>query len=185
MKIGLTQRILDYNKIAYDCLEHGWYTLLSGHTLLNIANQPEQDFAELVSTLDLIIFTGGDASPKRFLTEVRLLTECYKQNKPVIGVCHGAFFINELEEGINRRCEQHYNTTHDVMLDGVVQTVNSYHSNQIAQVGASFEATAHAEDGSIEAFKHKTKPIWGIVWHPERMQIPVLPQDVKQILQIK
>ena len=185
MKIGLTQRILDYNKIAYDCLEHGWYTLLSGHTLLNIANQPEQDFSELVSTLDLIIFTGGDASPKRFLTEVRLLTECYKQNKPVIGVCHGAFFINELEDGINQACEQHYNTEHTIVMENAVHTVNSYHSNQIAHVGAKFEATAHAEDGSIEAFKHKTKPIWGIVWHPERMQIPVLPQDVKKLLQIK
>ncbi len=80
MNIGLTQRIFYYNDIAYDCLEHGWQQLLSSHTLFSIANNPEQDFAELVKDLDFIIFTGGDASPLRLKTEIRLLTECYKQN---------------------------------------------------------------------------------------------------------
>ena len=70
MKIGLTQRILHYNNIEYDCLEHGWYQLLNNHTLFPIANDEQQYFKKLVEDLDVIIFTGGDASPKRLLTEI-------------------------------------------------------------------------------------------------------------------
>ena len=105
MNIGLTQRILHYNNIAYDCLEHGWYNLLNGHTLFSIPNKIEQDYEKLVSSLDFIIFTGGDASPHRLIVETRLLTQCYLQYKPVLGVCHGAFFINELEQGSNGHIE--------------------------------------------------------------------------------
>jgi len=81
MNIGLTQRIFHYNDFAYDCLEHGWYNLLSDHTLFNIANNPEQDFSNIIKDLDMVIFTGGDASSPRIITEIRLLTECYKQKK--------------------------------------------------------------------------------------------------------
>lgn len=182
MNIGLTQRIFINNNIAYDCLEHGWYNLLSSHTLFNIANNPEQDFAKLIQDLDLIIFTGGDASPKRFLTEVRLLTECYLQNKSILGVCHGAFFINQLEDGINEECDGHHNTQHTVTMYDKQYTVNSFHTNKITKVADSFDVLATTADGDIEAFKHKTRSVWGIVWHPERMDNPVLPNDLERFL---
>jgi putative glutamine amidotransferase len=182
MKIGLTQRILNYNNIAYDCIEHGWYQLLHNHTLFTIANNEQQDFKQLIQDLDIIIFTGGDASPKRLLTEIRLLTECYKQNKHIIGVCHGAFFINELEDGINKECEGHHNTEHKIIMSGEEYTVNSFHTNKITKVGDKFEILATTEDGDIEAFKHRDKSIWGIVWHPERMSETILPKDLKSLL---
>lgn len=182
MNIGLTQRIFYYNNIAYDCLEHGWQQLLSDHTLFSIANNPDQDFAELVKDLDFIIFTGGDASPPRLTTEIRLLTECYKQNKPVLGVCHGAFLINQLEEGINIECEGHYNTEHNVAMDGAINTVNSYHQNKILKLADGFDAVATTKEGDIEAYKHKQRNIWGIVWHPERMENPVLPKDLERFI---
>jgi len=182
MNIGLTQRIFVHNKFGYDCLEHGWQQLLGGHTLLPIANNPDQDLTELVKNLDIIIFTGGDASPKRLVTEIRLLTECYKQNKPIIGVCHGAFFINELEEGINVECDGHHNTEHDIIMYDKTYKVNSFHTNKITKVGKDFNVIATTVDGDVEAFKHKTKPVWGIVWHPERMQKAILPNDVESLL---
>lgn len=185
MKIGLTQRILNYNNIAYDCIEHGWYQLLHNHTLFIIANNEQQDFKQLIQDLDIIIFTGGDASPKRLLTEIRLLTECYKQNKHIIGVCHGAFFINELEDGINKECEGHHNTEHKIIMSGEEYTVNSFHTNKITKVGDNFEILATTEDGDIEAFKHKDKSIWGIVWHPERMSETILPKDLKSLLTLQ
>jgi gamma-glutamyl-gamma-aminobutyrate hydrolase PuuD len=182
MNIGLTQRIFYYNDIAYDCLEHGWQQLLSGHTHFSIANNPEQDFEKLVKDLDFIIFTGGDASPIRLKTEIRLLTECYKQNKPILGVCHGALLINQLEEGINAECEGHYNTKHNVIMNKKVYTVNSHHQNKILSLPQNFEIVAITKEGDIEAFKHKQRNIWGVVWHPERMDKPVLPNDLEKIL---
>jgi N5-(cytidine 5'-diphosphoramidyl)-L-glutamine hydrolase len=182
MNIGLTQRILHYNNIAYDCLEHGWYQLLDSHTPLPIANNEEQNFQQLVDKLDLIIFTGGDASPRRLLTETRLLTECYKQNKPVLGVCHGAFFINQMEQGVNAECEGHYNTEHSIQMLGTEYQVNSYHNNKIVSVGSDYNIVATTDQNDIEAFKHKSRPIWGIVWHPERMEKPVLPKQIESFL---
>ena len=49
MKIGLSQRILHYNNTAYDCLEHGWYNLLSGHTLFCIPNIIDQDYKKIAA----------------------------------------------------------------------------------------------------------------------------------------
>jgi len=158
MKIGLTQRILHYNNTAYDCLEHGWYNLLNNHTFFYIPNIIEQDYKKLVS-------------------------DCYIQDKPVLGVCHGAFFINELEQGVNSTIENHYDTTHKVILEDQEYEVNSYHTNQIKEVGADLNAIAHADDGSIEAFKHKNRQVWGIVWHPERMEEAVLPSDLRSLIQ--
>ena len=109
-------------------------------------------------------------------------TECYKQNKPIIGVCHGAFFINQLEEGTNVECEGHHNTEHDIIMYDKTYKVNSFHTNKITKVGKDFDVIATTVDGDVEAFKHKTKPIWGIVWHPERMQEAILPNDLERLL---
>ena len=51
--------------------------------------------------------------------------------------------------------ENHYNTTHKVILEDQEYEVNSFHMNQIKEVGADLNAIAHADDGSIEAFRHK------------------------------
>jgi len=184
MNIGLTQRILHYNNIAYDCLEHGWYNLLNDHTLFNIPNKIDQDYENLVSNLDFVIFTGGDASPHRLICETKLLTQCYLQYKPVLGVCHGAFLINELEQGANGHIEKHTNTAHDLVLDAEHFTVNSYHNTQLKELGKDLSAIAYAHDGSIEGYRHKNRLLWGIVWHPERMQQAVLPKEVKRMLSL-
>lgn len=60
--------------------------------------------------------------------------------------------------------------------------MNSFHNNQIIETGPDLQAIARAEDGGIEAFKHISKPVWGLVWHPERMKDPVLPSDLRRFL---
>ena len=45
-----------------------------------------------------------------------------------------------------------------------------------------FIAIAYDSEGNPEAFKHKTLPIYGMLWHPERMENPVLPPEVKKLL---
>jgi gamma-glutamyl-gamma-aminobutyrate hydrolase PuuD len=44
------------------------------------------------------------------------------------------------------------------------------------------EKVAMDLDGYTEAFKHKDKEIYGIVWHPERMKNPVLPKKLVEFL---
>jgi len=67
-------------------------------------------------------------------------------------------------------------------MDGKNHLVNSFHGQSIETIGQDMEVVALSGDDSIEAFKHKYKPIYGIVWHPERMKDPVLPNNVRSII---
>jgi putative glutamine amidotransferase len=67
-------------------------------------------------------------------------------------------------------------------MEGETLLVNSYHGSNILTVGKEYEVIATDLDGNVEAFKHTTKSIWGIVWHPERMLVPVLPKELHSIL---
>jgi putative glutamine amidotransferase len=68
-------------------------------------------------------------------------------------------------------------------MDGKKVLVNSYHGQTITQLGKGMIPLAiHEADQTIEAFRHEHLPIFGIVWHPERMEIPVLPEAVATLL---
>ena len=60
--------------------------------------------------------------------------------------------------------------------------VKCYHQQCIKALGKNMTAIAHDNKGNIEAFKHDKHPIYGVVWHPERMKNPVLPNEVKKLL---
>jgi putative glutamine amidotransferase len=176
MKIAITQRQLSINGIAYDCLEQGWYRLLSDHEIVPVPNISRFDI-----DADMLILSGGNSSEDRYRTELACCRWADDNNIPVLGVCHGAFFLNFVYNGVNHSIEQHQNTQHDIIMDGEIYNVNSYHTMGIYELSTDLEAIAYAKD-DIEAFKHKTKDIWGLVWHPERMAVPVLPTDLKELL---
>jgi putative glutamine amidotransferase len=102
--------------------------------------------------------------------------------KPIVGFCHGAFAVNDLSGGINGYIDGHVQTEHEIIMDNKIHTVNSYHGQSIQKLGPDMETIAMDMDGNIEAFRHKTLPIYGVVWHPERMNNSVLPKDIERIL---
>ena len=67
-------------------------------------------------------------------------------------------------------------------MEGQEHVVRCFHSQSIETLAKNFVAIAHDKQGNIEAFRHNKLPIYGIVWHPERMEVPVLPEDVKKLL---
>ena len=180
MKIGLSQRVLLHKNRAYDALEHGWYSYLKAHTLFPIANRPDQDFHELANKLDCFIITGGDDSTVRRLTEVRLATHMIARRKPVIGICHGAFLLSELLGGEIVEVDHHANTEHEINYFGELITVNSYHSFAIKTPQQSATILAYDDQGCCEAWIDGN--IAGLVWHPERMETPWIPDEIEQLL---
>lgn len=161
-----------------DTLERSYYRFLQAHTLVpvpNIIKVPDIDY-------DCLILTGGPDSISRNQTENLLYNHAVKNNKPVIGICHGAFVINDINKGVNGYIDGHVDADIKITMEGEEHTVRCYHSQAIEKLGKDFKAIAHDSDGIIEAFKHISKPIYGIVWHPERMDIPVLPAEVKKLL---
>ena len=177
MKIAISQREIVHNNITYDCLEQGWHTLLSRHTLVPIPN-----VSNIETDFDMLILSGGDTTPNRTHTETMYYNIALLKGVPILGVCHGAFFINEFHSGTNKPIEGHKNTAHQIEMENTTEFVNSFHTNSIALLGKDLLPIAYCRaDDTVEAFKHSKLPIWGLVWHPERTE-GLLPTDLYEIL---
>ena len=176
MNIAITQREITIRGWTYDCTQQDWFDFLGQHTLWTIPNNAPFNLTEA----DCLFVSGGTGSERRDRTEsmaIQLFAD-----KPVVGVCHGAFFMNELFGGTNSTIEGHQGTEHTIEMESKVYQVNSYHTELIETLADCLEPIAWDMDGNVEGFRHKTRPLWGIVWHPERMKTPVLPKAVEELL---
>jgi len=182
MKIALTQReiVLDNaaGRFVFDALERIWYKFLVGHDLLVIPNSCLIDHIDA----DCVIITGGPDSMARHCTENKVYSYAREHDIPVIGICHGGFVINDLEGGDNGHIDNHHGVDHDVVMQGRTYTVNSYHSQCISTLAPDLLPMAWDNDNHVEAFHHKSKPIYGVIWHPERQSTPVLPDAINELL---
>ena len=180
MIIGLSQRILHHRARAYDAIEHGWYSYLKHHTLTCIPNSLTQDFSSLADSLDAFVITGGDDSALRRTVEIKLASAMMQRNKPVIGVCHGAFLLADLLGGQISDVKDHHSVEHSVEYFGEVQIVNSYHDLAIRQLHKTGTALCRDNDNNVEAWIDGK--LAGVVWHPERMANPWLPDEIEDLL---
>ena len=93
-----------------------------------------------------------------------------------------SFAVNDLTGGVNGTIAGHVDTEHEIVMNSDIYTVNSFHGQSIETIGKDMEVVARDLDGNIEAIKHNTLPIYGVVWHPERMKNLVLPNEIKTLL---
>lgn len=178
MKLLVTQE--EYIKFTrpFDALERNYYKFLKKHEIIPVPNTvkvPDYDY-------DCLVLTGGPDSRDRHKTENLLFNDAYKKNIPILGICHGAFVINDLCGGVHGKVEGHIDCDVTITMYNKKYKVKCYHAQSIQMLGKDFTAIAHDDQGNIEAFKHDTRPIYGVVWHPERMKVPVLPDEVKKLL---
>ncbi|MCY3583862.1 MAG: gamma-glutamyl-gamma-aminobutyrate hydrolase family protein [Chloroflexi bacterium] len=110
--------------------------------------------------------------------------------KPVLGICYGMQFINAMTGGKifgdaqtqaaamahspERGADEHRiqiapGSRLQDLYDAPQITTNSYHIQAIAALGAGLIATAHADDGVIEALESADGRLMGVQFHPERM----------------
>lgn len=137
----------------------------------------------------LILCGGGDISPSFYneenissydvdynldLYEFNLLKEFVNLKKPVLGICRGiqlinVFFKGTLCQDIKNHKGDNGDIYHDIIVNNREIQVNSYHHQAIKKLGDGLLITAKALDGTIEAIRHKTLPVYGVQFHPERM----------------
>ena len=146
-----------------------------------IANDPEQDFKAIAQALDAFVITGGDDSIIRRTTEIKLAKLMMLLDKPVLGVCHGAFMLTELLGGsVVAAIGDHSETLHPVMYFGEEVVVNSFHNLAIQQLHPSGTVLCTDLDGHVESWIDGT--LAGVVWHPERMDRPWIPDEIETLL---
>ena len=175
MWVAISQRNTD----GKDMLENGYVKYLEGFGIKlvpipNVCRNIEQYFEEL--PIEAVILSGGDdigsSSSVRDDTERELLFIAIEKKLPVLGICRGMQFINLFFGGsLIMNIKRHVAVTHNILIDEDEIVVNSYHNHGINEecLSPQFEVFAIAEDGIIEGIRHKTLPIAGIQWHPERV----------------
>ena len=118
--------------------------------------------------------------------EFALLKAYIDAGKPVMGICRGfqlinIFFGGSLYQDLPESClhtnQTDFYITHPVTaiensivgkIYGTSFPVNSSHHQAVKTLGDGLYATVFWEDKYIEAFEHKSLPIFGVQWHPER-----------------
>lgn len=176
MLIGLTQRVLFHKDRAYDSIEHGWYSCLKDHKLVFIPNSINIDV-----DFDFLIVTGGENHPLRDQVETKLVQQMIANEKPIVGICHGAFMLTRLLGGVVSKIDKHMDCEHTIVADNKIHVVNSYHTLKIEKPPTDATILATDENGYCESWIYKN--IGAVVWHPERMDQPYWPKSIEDMLQ--
>jgi gamma-glutamyl-gamma-aminobutyrate hydrolase PuuD len=144
---------------------------------------------------DLLVLTGGnDAVPgghstgdydeQRNRCEHILLDTAFKKNTPTLAVCRGMHIANlhfsgQVRPKLPDGGSLHVASTHQVQLleplagkyGKTAAMTNSFHRQGILPEDVASPLSALAvstSDGVVEAFMHRSNPLIGIQWHPER-----------------
>lgn len=187
--VAVTQRvdIIAERNERRDALDQRWADFLLACSLTGfpVPNTPQLacDLMEAVNPAGLVLTGGNDLAdyggdaPERDETERRLIDWARRRRLPILAVCRGMQLIADTFGASLDRLPGHAATRHQVRIDGgETRDVNSYHTWSIA-VPEGFSSWAVAEDGSVEAMRHDSEAITGILWHPER-EVPYHAADI-------
>jgi gamma-glutamyl-gamma-aminobutyrate hydrolase PuuD len=182
MRIGLSQKILNHNGIPHDAIDHGWYTLLNGHSLYFLPNTTNQDFAHVSDNLDSLILTGGESSELRNSIELSLANKMIERGKPVVGIAQGGLAIADILGATLEPIKKHVTENYPIIYHGEVIEVTGDHRTGILKNETSVEVLCTDYNGYTEAFIKDN--IAGLLWNPERMQNPWIPPEIALLLRI-
>jgi gamma-glutamyl-gamma-aminobutyrate hydrolase PuuD len=153
--------------------------------------------AAIMDRADALVLTGAIRSsdyPVRNRFEFMLIDMAIERGLPVVGFCRGHQMINRYFGGkiasipkdrspkVKHRGEVSAyikDCFHEVEIVPGTRleksfgarraTVNTSHSFHVTELAEGLVVTARSDDGVIEAFEHKTLPVTGFQFHPERI----------------
>ncbi len=178
--VAITQRVSVVPDRAErrDALDQAWARFLSACGLLPLAVPNVLEIALALcgqAPVRGLVLTGGNDlaalggdAPERDAVEHALLDLAEHRGLPVLGVCRGMQVIQERFDIPLQRVEGHVAAQQAISIEGRREMVNSYHCYGALETRGPLETWAHADDGVIKAVRHRSQPITGIMWHPER-----------------
>ncbi len=118
--------------------------------------------------------------------QLALLDNFVLRGCPVLGICRGMQLINvcfggDLIQHLNTYELHQYEQKDQIhpavnapgslmhMLYGDTCLINSAHHQGCGRIGRELYVTQRSKDQVVEALEHRTKPIIGVQWHPERI----------------
>ena len=130
-----------------------------------------------------IVISPGPGRPERAGRTIPTIAAAEREGIPVLGVCLGHQAIAHLHGGcVERAPAPRHGKTSQVRHDGsaLFASVPSpfeagrYHSLIVESEGLPGElaVTAVDEDGLVMAIAHRTRPVFGVQFHPESVLTP-------------
>ena len=125
---------------------------------------------------DAIVLSPGPGRPQRW-HDFGVCADILRHSEiPVLGICLGHQGIGNLLSGDvgsapvvmhGRRSRVHHDDTG--LFAGIPQgfSVVRYHSLAVTGLGPDGRVTAWTDDGVVMGIEHRTRPLWGVQFHPE------------------
>ncbi len=151
--------------------EHGVYSEIVPH---DITSDEVKALKEKFNVKGLIL-SGGPSSVYE-PNAPRIDPAILEMNLPVLGLCYGHQLIAQIVKGKVKPAESREYGIAEVNIDKSVGVLNGLskketvwmsHGDTVFALPAEFEALAHTESCPVAAYRHKTKAIYGLQWHPE------------------
>ena len=196
-KVALIAEACTTNRFVVGCRTTSKAIAAAGFVPLvlpNVVDDAKLD--EMLGRADALVIFGSVPGEvhARYDFERKLSRKAAAQNKPILGICNGHQQINVAFGGTygpnvtNAPVKVQHRWiastwTNDQFHAVSVKPgslmakafgegrpkVNSSHKYSVKKIAPGFDVTAVAEDGVVEAIEHRTKPIVGVQFHPERL----------------
>jgi para-aminobenzoate synthetase component 2 len=138
----------------------------------------EENLPELLARYDAVLISPGPGTPAAAGLSIPTVKVAMQTGQPIFGVCLGHQAIAEALGATVSSAEElmHGKTSQVTHNDSLVFknvpkefTATRYHSLAIVNgtVPDELEVTAQTASGIIMAVQHKSKPIYGVQFHPE------------------
>jgi gamma-glutamyl-gamma-aminobutyrate hydrolase PuuD len=161
-----------------DALDQRWHEFFGGCGFLGVpipnSSDAVSDILTEINPIGVLLTGGNDIAayggdaPERDETEHAMLSWAIDRNRPAVGVCRGLQMIAHINGAVLKPISGHVGVRHRLQWEGRDIEVNSFHNWGFDVAPSGFDVTARSDDGFIEAVRHHSKPIVGIMWHPER-----------------
>ncbi len=138
----------------------------------------EEELPELLAKYDAVLISPGPGNPASAGLSIPTVKYALETDYPVFGVCLGHQAIAEaMGATVTSAPELMHGKTSKVnhqtsiIFEGVNQgfTATRYHSLAVVRetVPEDLEITGQTDSGVIMSLQHKSKPIYGVQFHPE------------------
>lgn len=172
----MTKTLLIDNYDSFTCNLYHLILTVNGCAPTVIPNDARDWHPDILKQFDNIVISPGPGRPD-IERDFGICRDAILQDTvPVLGICLGHQGICYLHGGhvapaVHARHGRRSCITHDGT--GLFKHIPSpftairYHSLAVDRLTETLVATAHAEDGTIMAVRHRTLPQWGVQFHPE------------------
>ena len=138
----------------------------------------EAELPDLLSKYDAVLISPGPGTPASAGLSIPTVKLALETEMPVFGVCLGHQAIAEAMGAVVESAPElmhgktsQVNHQNSPIFEGLPQgfTATRYHSLAVVRetVPPELEITGQTDSGVIMSLQHKTKPIFGVQFHPE------------------